>query len=85
MSLPWLESMASADGAGGKQRFFAGYFAYGVPMPEDDAADRLEHGWFPLGEGTEYQAPAMHQSIMPLKERDFDANVCILNCCLLYI
>ena len=52
-----------------KQRFFGGYFAYGVPMPADDADDRLTHGWFPVGEGKDYKAPVMHESIMPLQDK----------------
>ena len=65
LALPWLECMAADKAAAPKQRFFAGYFAYGVPMPADNAPDRLEHGWFPLGEGKDYEAPAMHENIMP--------------------
>lgn len=69
MTLPWLEAMAADETSARRQRFFGGYFAYGVPVPDDDAADRLQHGWFPLGEGRDYQAPAMHQSIMPMKDK----------------
>lgn len=69
LSLPWLECMASTKSVKPKKRFFGGYFAYGVPMPASDAPDRLDHGWFPLGEGKDYQAPAMHQCILPLREK----------------
>lgn len=69
LALPWLECMASDKAAEPKKRFFGGYFAYGVPMPADDDPDRLENGWFPLGEGRDYQAPAMHECIMPLKDK----------------
>ena len=69
LALPWLECMAADRKAAPKKRFFAGYFAYGVPMPADDAADRMDHGWFPIGEGTNYKAPAMHESIMPLRDK----------------
>jgi hypothetical protein len=69
LALPWLECMAADKKAAPKKRFFAGYFAYGVPMPADDAPDRMEHGWFPVGEGKDYQAPVMHDSIMPLREK----------------
>ena len=69
IALPWLECMAADEAAQPKKRFFGGYFAYGVPMPADDAPDRLENGWFPLGEGRDYQAPAMHECIMPLKDK----------------
>ncbi len=69
IALPWLECMAADEAAEPKKRFFGGYFAYGVPMPSDDAPDRLENGWFPLGVGRDYQAPAMHECIMPLKDK----------------
>lgn len=69
VALPWLECMAADKQAKPKQRFFAGYFAYGVPMPADDAEDRMNHGWFPVGEGQDYEAPVMHDSIMPLRDK----------------
>ena len=69
LALPWLECMAASDKTAPKKRFFGGYFAYGVPMPADDAADRLENGWFPVGEGKDYVVPSMHQSIMPMREK----------------
>ncbi len=69
MALPWLECMGADKAAQPKQRFFGGYFAYGVPMPTDDAADRMTHGWFPVGEGKDYAAPEMHSSIMPMREK----------------
>ncbi|HAY79781.1 MAG TPA: hypothetical protein DCY79_08245 [Planctomycetaceae bacterium] len=69
LALPWLECMAADAAAKPKQRFFGGYFAYGVPMPADNAPNRLEHGWFPLGEGRDYAVPEMHHSIMPLKDK----------------
>ena len=69
MTLPWLECMANSGKSEARKRFFAGYFAYGVPMPADDAEDRMENGWFPMGEGRDYQAPKMHQGIMPLREK----------------
>ena len=49
LTLPWMECMAEDKPAAPKKRFFAGYFAYGVPMPADNATDRLENGWFQLG------------------------------------
>ena len=69
LALPWLECMATDKQAAPKQRFFAGYFAYGVPMPAYNAADRMTNGWFPVGEGKEYKAPVMHNSITPLREK----------------
>ena len=69
LSLPWLECMAVEQKDRLKQRFFAGYFAYGVPMPADNAQDRMEKGWFPVGTGKDYQAPVMHDSFMPLRDK----------------
>lgn len=69
LALPWLEAMAADTAAAPKKRFFAGYFAYGVPMPADDASDRLENGWFPVGQGRDYQATKMHRHIMPLRDK----------------
>lgn len=69
MALPWLECMGAEKKAGPKPRFFGGFFPYGVPMPTDDAEDRLENGWFPVGTGKDYVAPIMHKSIMPMKEK----------------
>ncbi len=68
MALPWMEAMA-ADTKSIPKRFFGGYFAYGVPMPKDDAPDRMKHGWFPMGTGRNYKAPDMHKSIMPLRDK----------------
>jgi len=69
LALPWLEGMAADPQSTPKRRFFAGYFAYGVPMPDDDAPDRMENGWFPMGEGAGYKAPAMHNSILPMRDK----------------
>ena len=69
LSLPMLEAMASDRNAGPKKRFVAGYFAYGVPMPADDADDRMENGWFPLGTGRDYRATKMHEPIMSLRDK----------------
>lgn len=69
MALPWLECMGAEKKAAPKQRFVAGYFAYGVPMPDDEAPERMDHGWFPVGEGKAYQAPVMHKNIMPMRDK----------------
>lgn len=69
LALPWLECMGAADKAAPRKRFFGGYFAYGVPMPADDAPDRLANGWFPVGKGKDYVAPAMHESILPMRDK----------------
>lgn len=69
MTLPWLEGMASDQKAEKRKRFFAGYFAYGVPMPADDAPDRMENGWFPVGQGRDYEATKMHRHILPMRDK----------------
>lgn len=69
MALPWLEAMAVDKKSVPAKRFFGGYFAYGVPMPKDNAPDRLKHGWFPLGTGKDYKVPDMHKNIMPLRDK----------------
>ena len=70
MALPWLECMSwGANKPVARKRFFGGFFAYGVPMPADDALDRLENGWFPVGTGKNYVAPEMHKSIMPMRDK----------------
>lgn len=69
LALPWLECMAADKANAPKKRFFGGYFAYGVPVPNDDAPDRMTNGWFPVGEGKDYKAPKMHQSILPLRDK----------------
>jgi hypothetical protein len=70
MALPWLECMSwGANKQVARKRFFGGFFAYGVPMPADDAPDRRENGWFPLGTGKNYVTPEMHKSIMPMRDK----------------
>ncbi|QDT62737.1 hypothetical protein SV7mr_52880 [Stieleria bergensis] len=69
VALPWMECMGDETTSDRKKRFFGGYFAYGVPMPADDAEDRLQNGWFPVGTGRDYKAPEMHQCIMPLRDK----------------
>lgn len=69
VSLPLMECMGDEAAPAQKKRFFGGYFAYGVPMPNDDAEDRLQNGWFPMGEGRNYDVPDMHQCIMPLRDK----------------
>ena len=69
MALPWLEAMAVDKKSVPAKRFFGGYFAYGVPMPKDNAPDRLKHGWFPLGTGKDYKVTDMHKNIMPLRDK----------------
>ena len=63
VALPWLEAMGSDKTSTTETKFFGGFFHHGVPMPESDA-EKLKFGWFPIGTGKGYKAPAMHKSIM---------------------
>lgn len=56
MALPWLEAMgeSSAQSRNIPRRMCAVLFPFGIAMPKDDAEDR-QWGWFPTGEGKDYQ------------------------------
>ena len=69
LALPWLECMGEDKKNAPKQRFFGGYFAYGVPMPADDSDQRITNGWFPVGTGKNYKLTDMHKTIMPVKSK----------------
>ncbi|MCM8538877.1 MAG: DUF1552 domain-containing protein [Lentisphaeraceae bacterium] len=69
LALPWLEGMSADKNSTKLSRFFAGYFPYGIPVPADDDANRLAHGWFPLGTGKDYKCPEMHKGFMPLRDK----------------
>jgi hypothetical protein len=70
MALPWLEAMSAGKASSPvKKRFFAGYFAYGVPMPADSDPQRLTNGWFPVGTGKDYKLPNMHKAMEPLRDK----------------
>lgn len=69
MALPWLEAMGAVPKAEQElpRRMCAILFPFGVAMPKDDAEDR-EWGWFPTGQGKEYQLTKVLQPLQPLME-----------------
>lgn len=70
MALPWLEGMSwAADAKPAKPRMCFNYFHYGVPMPADDHPDRQTYGWFPTGEGKNFQFTGTHQSLEPFRNK----------------
>jgi hypothetical protein len=70
IALPWLEGMSLAAPAEKiKPRVCFTYFHYGVPMPPDDHPDRLKYGWFPVGEGRDYQTTATLSSLEPFRDK----------------
>jgi hypothetical protein len=70
IALPWLEGMSQAAPAETiKPRMCFAYFHYGVPMPPDDHPDRLKFGWFPVGEGRDYQTTETLSSLEPFREK----------------
>lgn len=70
IALPWLEGMSQAAPAEKiKPRVCFTYFHYGVPMPPDDHPDRLKFGWFPVGEGRDYQTTETLSSLEPFREK----------------
>ena len=70
IALPWLEGMSLAAPAEKiKPRMCFAYFHYGVPMPPDDHPDRLKFGWFPVGEGQDYQTTDTLSSLEPHRDK----------------
>jgi len=80
LALPWLEVMGAApkpsstnsvspagDPAELPRRMCAILFPFGVAMPKDDAEDR-QWGWFPTGQGRDYQLTNVLQPLQPLME-----------------
>ena len=80
LALPWLEGMSrglgaapastsAAAGGGGElpRRLCAILFPYGVALPKDDDPAR-EWGWFPTGEGRDYQLTKVLQPLEGLKD-----------------
>ena len=64
LALPWLEGMSwAADAAKPKARMCAFFFHYGVPMPPDDHPLRQKFGYFPVGEGADFQFTGTHASL----------------------
>lgn len=70
IALPWLEGMSHAAPADTiKPRLCFAYFHYGVSMPPDDHVDRQRFGWFPVGEGKDYQFAESHSSLQPFRDK----------------
>lgn len=70
VALPMLEGMSlAAKAKAPTPRMCCVFFPFGVPMPPDDHADRQKYGWFPVGEGRDFQFTGTHESLMPLREQ----------------
>ena len=70
LALPWLEGMSwSAEASKPKPRMCYFFFHYGVPMPPDDHPLRQKCGYFPIGEGKEFQFTGTHASLEPFREK----------------
>ena len=74
LALPWMEAMtgglraAPATGSGAlPKRLCAIMFPYGVAVPKDDDPAR-EWGWFPTGEGRDYQSTRVLDPLQELRE-----------------
>lgn len=70
LALPWLEGMSwAADAATPKARMAYFFFHYGVPMPPDDHPLRQKFGYFPVGEGKDFQFTGTHKCLEPFREK----------------
>jgi hypothetical protein len=71
VALPLLESMSVAAEAkkDAPARLCYVFFPFGVPMPPESHADRQKHGWFPVGEGRDFQFTGTHESLTPLRDQ----------------
>ena len=68
MALPWLEAMgAPSPKRELPRRMCAILFPFGVAMPKDDAEDR-QWGWFPTGQGKDYQLTNVLRPLEPLMD-----------------
>jgi hypothetical protein len=71
LALPWLEAMSQASAANSPKtaaaprRLCSAMFPYGVAIPKDDHPER-DWGWFPRGEGREYQLTNVLNPLKPL-------------------
>ena len=70
LALPWLEGMSwAAEAAKAKPRMCFFFFHYGVPMPPDDHPLRQKYGYFPVGEGKNFQFTGTHASLEPFRDK----------------
>ncbi|MDE0863176.1 MAG: DUF1552 domain-containing protein [Rubripirellula sp.] len=68
MALPWLEAMGAPSSKRElPRRMCAILFPFGVAMPKDDAEDR-QWGWFPTGQGKDYQLTNVLRPLEPLMD-----------------
>ena len=70
LALPLFESMVRrADAAESQQpkRICSVMFPYGIAVPKDDDPER-DWGWFPRGEGNDYQLTNVLEPLEPLMD-----------------
>lgn len=74
LTLPWLESIQASAGAeksGDRgelpKRLCCIMFPYGIAVPKDDSPER-HWGWFPTGEGKDYQLTNVLRPLEPLMD-----------------
>ena len=72
MALPWLESVASAapvknEKESTPRRMCCILFPYGTAVPKDNHPER-NWGWFPTGEGKDYQLTNVLKPLEPLMD-----------------
>lgn len=72
LALPWLESMTEAAPKTGKEkdaprRMCCILFPYGTAVPKDNDPER-DWGWFPKGEGKDYQLTNVLKPLEPLMD-----------------
>tara|TARA_R110000850_G_scaffold4202_4_gene19540 strand:+ start:985 stop:2301 length:1317 start_codon:yes stop_codon:yes gene_type:complete len=70
LALPWLEGMSwAAEASAPKARLAFAFFPFGVPMPPEDHPLRKQFGWFPTGEGADFEYTEAHQHFAPFREK----------------
>jgi len=70
LALPWIEAMslgAEAKAASQPRRMCCILFPYGIALPKDNQPDR-DWGWFPRGEGKDYQLTKVLEPLAPLMD-----------------
>jgi hypothetical protein len=75
LALPWLQGMGEAAEANGSdkealqlpRRMCCIMFPYGIAVPKDDAPER-QWGWFPTGNGQDYQLTNVLEPLRPLMD-----------------
>lgn len=69
LTLPWLEAMGASPSIAAElpRRMCAIMFPFGIAMPKDDAEDR-DWGWFPKGQGKDYELTHVLKPLSPLMD-----------------